>query len=197
MQIQISGKQLEISEQLRSHVESRLSKGVERYFANPIEAHVVFSRSGSTSIRADCSVHVGHGIHAHSHAEADELTAGFDAASDRLEKQLRRYKRRLRDHHNRQRDSARAVETARDYVLAPEAEEEEEVLETFQPVIVAERTTRIDRLSVGEAVMRMDLADLPVLMFRNGGTGSFNVVYRRADGHIGWIDPSRQADEGE
>ena len=122
---------------------------------------------------------------------------GFDAASDRLEKQLRRYKRRLRDHHNRQRDAGRAVETARDYVLAPEAEEEEEVQETFQPVIVAERTTQIDRLSVGEAVMRMDLADVPVLLFRNGGTGSFNVVYRRADGHIGWIDPSRQADEGE
>ncbi len=197
MQIQISGKQLDISEQLRQHVQSRLARGVERYFADPIEAHVVFSRAGATAIQADCSVHVGHGIHAQARAEADSEAASFDMASDRLEKQLRRYKRRLRDHHNRQGQEARAALTARDIVLAPEPEDEDEVPETFQPVIVAEGTTRIETLSVGEAVMRMDLADLPVVMFRNGASDTYNVVYRRADGHIGWIEPSREGDQGE
>ena len=192
-----SGKQLDISERLREHVHSRLAKAVERYFADPIEAHVAFSRAGATAIRADCSVHVGHGIHAQSHAEAESDTASFDTASDRLEKQLRRYKRRLRDHHNRQSQETRAALMARDIVLAPEPEHEEEVPETFQPVIVAEATTRIETLSVGEAVMRMDLADLPVLMFRNGASGTYNVVYRRGDGHVGWIEPSRDGERGE
>ncbi len=197
MQIQISGKQLDIPERLRNHVQSHLAKAVERYFADPIEAHVSFSRTGPTRVRTDCSVHVGHGIHAQSHAEAESESASFDAASERLEKQLRRYKRRLRDHHNRQAQAARSALEARDIVLAPEVEVEDEVPETFQPVIVAEGTTRIETMSVGEAVMRMDLADAPVLMFLNGASGTYNVVYRRADGHVGWIEPSREGDQGE
>ena len=190
MQIHISAKQVEVSDALRRHVEARLASAVEKYFANPIDAHVAVSKSGHT-FRADCSVHVGQGIDAQSHAEADDLFASFDAATSRLEKQLRRYKRRLRDHHNRRKTRAGAVEseTMQDLVLAPEPEDEE-VPETFQPVVVAEKTTKIHTLTVGEAVMRMDLADLQVLMFRNSANGELNVVYRRADGHIGWLDPS-------
>ena len=145
------------------------------------------------AFRCDCSVHVGHGIHAQSHAEADALWASFDAAEDRLEKRLRRYKRRLRSHHGRPKNRSNAEEFAQSYVLAPEAESEEEPA-GFQPVVVAESTTNIHMLTVGEAVMRMDLADLPLLMFRNSAHGQLNVIYRRPDGHIGWIDPAEPGD---
>lgn len=188
MKIQVSGKQTDLSESLRQHVERRLRAGVEKYFGDGIEASVVFSREARHH-RADCAVHIGHGIQVQSHAETDDITTCFDTAADRLEKQLRRYKRRLRNHHSRQRKKPDDGQEAQTYVLAPESEEADEP-ETFQPVTVAESTTRIHTLTVGEAVMRMDLADLPVMMFRNSGNGRLNVVYRRNDGHIGWIDPS-------
>ncbi len=190
MKIQVSGKQTELSESLRQHVERRLRAGVEKYFGDGIDASVVFSREARHH-RADCAVHIGHGIQVQSHAETDDITTCFDMAADRLEKQLRRYKRRLRNHHSRQTRRADDAQAAQTYVLAPEDDAVEgDEPETFQPVIVAEATTRIHLLTVGEAVMRMDLADLPVMMFRNSGNGRLNIVYRRNDGHIGWVDPS-------
>jgi len=191
MQIQISARQVEVSEALRSHVAGRLASAVEKYFASPIEAHVTVAREGS-AYRTDCSVHVGHGIQAQSHGEADDLAASFDAAAAKLEKQLRRYKRRLRDHHNRQKERRPESQIAQDYVLASEPDDAE-APERFEPVVVAENSTAVLTLTVGEAVMRMDLADLPVLLFRNSAHGGYNVVYRRGDGHIGWLDP-RPAD---
>ena len=193
MQVQISAKQIDISEGLRRHVESRLSSMVEKYFSSPIEAHIAFSKVGNTR-RADFSVHVGHGIHAQSHGEAEDLTSSFEAAMLRLEKQLRRYKRRLRGHHSRQKSRASAFETAQNYVLAPEPDDEE-VPDTFQPVVVAEATTSLHTLTVGEAVMRMDLSEAPVLMFRNSAHGELNVIYRRTDGHVGWLDPNNPSDK--
>lgn len=187
MQIQIFAKQVDIPLDLKAHVESRLAGTVEKYFASPIEAHVTMTKVGH-AYRADCSVHVGHGIDAQSHALADDMTASFDTAVARLEKQLRRYKRRLRDHHSRRADRGNEFGLAQDYVLAAEPEDIE-VPEAFQPVVVAEGTTRILTLTVGEAVMQMDLRELPLLLFRNSAHGGYNVVYRRADGHIGWIDP--------
>jgi ribosome hibernation promoting factor len=188
MQIQISARQVEVPEAMRSHVESRLAGAVEKYFASPIEAHVTVAREGLI-YRTDCSVHVGHGIHAQSHGQAEDLAASFDSAAARLEKQLRRYKRRLRDHHSRQKERRVEPQLAQDYVLAPEPEDHE-ASGNFEPVVIAERSTAILTLTVGEAVMRMDLADLPLLMFRNSAHGGYNVVYRRDDGHIGWLDPS-------
>jgi ribosomal subunit interface protein len=189
MQILVTGKQIDVGDALRRHVEDRLSDGIAKYFSNPIEAHVVFGPEGH-GYRVDCSVHVGQGIDAHAHATAAEIYAGFDAAADRLEKRLRRYKRRLREHGN---GVDRAVPagaglTAQSYVLAPEVEHEDEVEGEFRPVIVAESTRQVHRRTVGEAVMEMDLADQPVVLFRNAGNGHLNVVYRRPDGHIGWID---------
>jgi len=192
MQIHISAKQVEVPETLKQHVEKRLANSVEKYFADPIEANVTMTRVGH-EYRSDCSVHVGHGIDAQSHAQANDLAASFDGAVARLEKQLRRYKRRLRDHHNRNRSKPSLIQTAPDYVLAAEPEDAE-VPESFHPVVVAENTARILTLTVGEAVMQMDLRGLPLLLFRNGAHGGYNVVYRRADGHIGWIDP-REVDE--
>ena len=121
-------------------------------------------------------------------AAAVETYTAFDAAAERIAKRLRRYKRRLRDHHTKAREPAEASERARDYVLAPIAEESEEDA-GGGPAVVAEMSTELPNLTVSEAVMRMDLADAPVLLFRSRSHGELNLVYRRADGNIGWIDP--------
>tara|TARA_R110002167_G_scaffold23336_1_gene82834 strand:- start:384 stop:968 length:585 start_codon:yes stop_codon:yes gene_type:complete len=184
MKIQITGKQMDVGSALQTHVEDRLQSGIAKYFANPIEASVVFSHEGS-GYRVDCTVHVGSGVDAQSHASGNEIYAAFDSAAERLDKRLRRYKRRLRDHHGKERPPADALR-AQTYVLAPEPEEEAQ--EEFQPVIIAESTSDIHTRTVGEAVMQMDLTEAPVLMFRNSGNGHLNVVYRRTDGHVGWID---------
>jgi ribosomal subunit interface protein len=198
MQIQISAKQVDLADALRQHVETRLTSAVEKYFSSPIEAHVALSRNGQT-YRADCTVHVGHGIDAQAHAEAGDVAASVDAAVTRLEKQLRRYKRRLRDHHNRQtikaQEQQQQLAMAPTFVLAAEPEEGDEP-EGFEQVVVAETSTPILTLTAGEAVMHMNLRDLPVLMFRNSAHGGYNVVYRRADGHVGWLDPRPNADKG-
>ena len=123
------------------------------------------------------------------HDVADDAYAAFDIAMAHLAKRLRRHKRRLRDHHN----SQRAVESlpAQSYVLAGYEAEDSGEATGDNPVIIAEDTTDIAELTVSEAVMRLDIADLPALMFRNAGSGGLNVVYRRADGNVGWIDPTK------
>ena len=185
MRIQVTGKQIEVDAALKQRVEQRLTDGVAKYFGDGIEAHVGFAREAAM-YRADCSVHIGQGIKVQSHASADMIGQAFEQACDRLEKQLRRYKRRLRDHHAKPRPDP--TEQAASYVLAPEPDDAPEPEGEFQPVVVAESTTDIHRLTVGEAVMRLDLSDAPVVVFRNAANGRPNVVYRRGDGHVGWID---------
>ena len=184
MHITVTGKQVDVGDALRGHVEDRITASAEKYFGNPIDAQIVFSREGSRH-RVDCSVHVGAGIHVKAHASAEDAHAGFDAAAERVEKRLRRYKRRLRNHHKSA--PVELVEAA-SYVLSAE-EEHDEHTEDVQPVIVAESTTDIPTVSVSEAVMRLDLANVPVLMFRNSAHGGLSVVYRREDGNFGWVDP--------
>ena len=136
-------------------------------------------------------------------ASASEAYLAFDAAAERLAKQLRRYKRRLRDHHAKGREPAGVSERAMDYVLAPVEEEEAEAAAEGEetetdgangaPAVIAEMSTELPSLTVGEAAMRMDLAEAPVLLFRNRSHGELNLVYRRSDGNIGWIDPELAA----
>lgn len=207
MHLTVKGKQLDVGDALRTHAGSVLKALVEKYFSDPIEANVVISRDAHL-FTADISVHVGRNILLQSSAEATEPYPAFDAAIERLAKRLRRHKRRLR---GRQRDSQAATVSlpATDYVLdagVPDGhgdghgddgwpEPPEVGADTdgeddrAQPVVVAEMATTIDTLTVGEAVMRMDLADLPALMFRNRGHGGLNMVYRRPDGNVGWVDP--------
>ena len=139
--------------------------------------------------RAEISLHIGRGIVVNASAAAVDTYTAYDAAAERIAKQLRRYKRRLRDHHAKAREPAEASERARDYVLAPIAEEPEEEDVGGGPTVVAEMSTELPNLTVSEAVMRMDLADAQVLLFRSRSHGELNLVYRRADGNIGWIDP--------
>ena len=189
MQVVITGKQLNVSDPLRGHVEKQLADAISKYFEHAIEASVVFSRQGKgKQVRSDISVHVARNIQMQGHAEANEAKAAFDFAMARIAKRLRRYKRRLRDHRNAGHETA-AVQ-AQQYVLAAgDNYEEEQIAEDGQPLVIAEMTTTIDNLTVGEAAMRMELANTEALVFQNIAHGGINVLYRRSDGNLGWIDP--------
>lgn len=188
MQLTVTGKQVDTGDAVRRYVEASLSTILEKYFKTAIEAHAVFSKEAHLS-RAEVSIHIGRGIVVNAGASASEPYAAFDMAAERIGKRLRRYKRRLRDHHAKAREPADTSERAMAYVLAPVIEEAEEEAIGGGPAVIAEMSTELPSLTVGEAVMRMDLAEAPVLLFRNRSHGELNLVYRRADGNIGWIDP--------
>lgn len=184
MDVSVKGKGLNVGDALRNHIEETIGAAVGKYFANAVDATVTVSREAH-QFRADISVHPSRGVLVQAHSMSADAYVAFDGASERMGKQLRRYKRRLTNH------NARRVQeepmAALQYIMAPEPDEE--VPAEGEPAIIAELSTIIESLSVGEAVMRMDLADTPVLMFRNRSSGIFNVIYRRSDGNIGWIDP--------
>jgi ribosomal subunit interface protein len=184
MNIQIIGKQIDVGQALSAHVRARLSERMGRLFDRPGSAVVTLSRDGY-GFRADCLVHLSSGVTLKAHGVGAEIYPSFDQAADRLEKRLRRYKRRLRDHHHGERGESLP---ATSYVIAQEAEDDEEPAGDA-PTIVAEQMTEVPMLTTGEAVMRLDLSEAPVLVFRSRAHGRINLVYRRTDGHIGWIDP--------
>jgi len=203
MQLSVTGKQTEIGEALRRHIEASLGSILDKYFKTAIEAHVIVSKEAHLS-RTEISIHIGRGIVVNARAAASEAYLAFDAAAERLAKQLRRYKRRLRARHEKGREPAGASERAMDYVLAPIEEDDAETAEAEgeeaetgdvngAPAVIAEMSTELPSLTVGEAAMRMDLAEAPVLLFRNRSHGELNLVYRRTDGNIGWIDPELDA----
>jgi ribosomal subunit interface protein len=188
MQVIVTGKQIDVGEALRGHAETVTASIVDRYFGKAIEAHVVFSRERHLIV-SNISVHARRGFLVQCHGESNDPYAAFDSASERLDKQLRRYKRRLRNHHRNAKDE-NEPQDATDYVVAPAREEEQESeAADDQPLVIAEMRTSIPQLSVSEAVMRLDLTDLPALLFRNSAHGSLNLVYRRRDGNVGWVDP--------
>ncbi|MEL0106783.1 MAG: ribosome-associated translation inhibitor RaiA [Rhodospirillaceae bacterium] len=184
MDISVQGKHVDVGDALRAHATDHLDSTVTKYFNRALNASVTFSKDGQ-SFRADISVHAGRGLSMQGSATHDDAYTAFDQSLERISKQLRRYKRRLTDHH---RASAEDTEVAQQYVIAPE--QGDEVPEDSQPVIIAEMPHEIATLTVSQAVMHMDLSDLPLTLFRNRAHGGINVVYRRADGNIGWIDPN-------
>lgn len=190
MRITVSGKQLELSDALRTRVEHGLDTITGKYFDHALEAHVTFSRARSF-FTCDINVHAGPGLMLRGEGEAADANAAFDDAAEHIAKRLRRYRRRVNDH---ARDLAHRErpQAARQYVLRQEEDTpgNGEIKAATYATVVAETPTEIAVLTVSDAVMRMDLADQPVLMFRNSATGVLNVVYRRSDGHIGWIDPN-------
>jgi len=187
MRYQISGKQIDVGEALQTHVKDELGAVVGKYAERPTDANIIFSRDASEFV-CEATVHLSTGLTASAKAHAHEIYAAFEKCSDKLEKQLRRYKRRLKDHH-RERSQPVELSGASSYILAGSDNSEESEPETLQPMIIAEMETKIPSLSVGEAVMQMELAGAPVLVFRNEGHSGVNVVYRREDGNIGWVDP--------
>lgn len=188
MQLSVKGKQLDVGDALRAHVGDSLSRILGKYFGDALDVGVTVSREGH-QYRVAVSVHIGRGMQIQAQGEADGAYAAFDAAAEHLAKRLRRYKRRLRDH-RKESDAAPAPLPAQQYILAGDAGTEDDTVESdAAPVVIAEMATEIPSLTVSEAVMRMDLGDLPALMFRSSAHGGLNMVYRRPDGNIGWIDP--------
>ena len=187
MRYQISGKQIDIGEALQTHVKEELGSVVGKYAERPTDATIIFSRNASAYV-CEATVHLSTGLTTSAKGQAHEIYAAFEKCCSKLEKQLRRYKRRLKDHH-RERSQPVELSVASSYILAGTEDTEDSEPDTLQPMIIAEMETRIPSLSVGEAVMQMELAGAPVLVFRNEGHKGVNVVYRRDDGNIGWVDP--------
>ncbi|WP_299787447.1 ribosome-associated translation inhibitor RaiA [uncultured Marivita sp.] len=187
MRYQITGKQIDVGEALQTHVQTELETMLGKYAGRPTDATVIFSKSAHEFV-CETVVHLSTGLNATAKAHATEIYAAFDACCEKMDKQLRRYKRRLKDHHK---DRTEPVELfgASSYILASDVDTQDDEPESLQPIIVAEMETKIPSLTVGEAVMQMELAGLPVLVFRNDKKDGVNVVYRREDGNIGWIDP--------
>ncbi|SEA31518.1 ribosome hibernation-promoting factor, HPF/YfiA family [Rubrimonas cliftonensis] len=193
MQIQINGKQIDIGDALRVHVEERLVGAVDKYAGRAVNSQVTFSRDGH-SFRCDALVHLPTGLVAQASAAAPEIYAACDACVERIDKQLRRYKRRLKDHHAARGEPIEASPASAYVIAAHEGDDEASEPPSLDPVIVAEMRMDIQKISVGEAVMQMELAHAPFLMFRNQRHGGLNVVYRREDGNIGWVDPENLVD---
>ncbi|MBW6416310.1 ribosome hibernation-promoting factor, HPF/YfiA family [Celeribacter sp. PS-C1] len=188
MRYQISGKQIDIGAALQTHVKTELGSVLEKYAQRPTDANVVFSKSGAEYV-CEAVVHLSTGLTAQASARAHEIYAAFDACAEKMDKQLRRYKRRLKDHHK---ERAEPVELfgGSQYILAASEHDEDQEPDSLQPMIIAEMEASIPTLTVGEAVMQMELAGAPVLVFHKEGKAGVNVVYRRPDGNIGWIDPN-------
>lgn len=189
MVVRISGKNFNIGEALRVHVRERVESAASRYFDGSVSGHVVLDHEGS-GYRTDCTLHLASGVTMHSEGRAQEPYASFDQAADRLERRLSRYKRRLKDHHSGAAPNMMAQvagDMIADYVI--QGMDDEEVGSDFHAVVVAERTSAMKTMPVSEAVMELDFTGAPVQVFRHAGNGRVNIVYRRPDGNIGWIDP--------
>ena len=195
MRIQVAGRQMDVGEALRTRIENELASGVGKYFNRATDAVVTVAKNGGgVGVAVDCLVHLPSGISLQAEGHGGDAHSAFDDALGKLEKRVRRYKRRLRNHHADNK-SPLPAEDASSYVLAP-LEEGDDGSETpvngeAAPLVIAEATKPVRTMTVSMAVMQLDLTESPALMFRNAANGELNVVYRRADGNVGWIDPGR------
>jgi ribosomal subunit interface protein len=193
MRIQVAGRQMDVGEALRTRIETELESGVSKYFSRATDATVTVGKNGGTGVEVDCTVHLSSGISLQSQGHGGDAHSAFDAALTKLETRVRRYKSRLKNHHANGRDPLPA-EGASAYVLAPlqeEGEAEAAHHEESAPLVIAETKVPIRTMTVSMAVMQLDLAENPALLFRNAANGRLNLVYRRSDGNVGWIDPER------
>jgi ribosomal subunit interface protein len=187
MQIQLTGKNISVGDALRHHVEDRLNGDVARYFDGTVRAHVTVEKQRS-QFRSDCTLHLATGIVLQAHGVDADARVAFDIAANHLEKRLRRYKQRLRSHHSHRVKPA-AVGGVKSFIIQPSTHEHEhEEPSDLNPVIVAEVMHQVPELSVGEAAMQLDISNVAFVLFRDAKSGSLNLVYRREDGNIGWID---------
>ncbi len=189
MDIRVSGHQMATGAALQEHASDRLDTIIEKYFNRALSSNVTFGKAPSSAVDCDIVLHVNQGLILKSHGQAHDAHLAFDAAADKIEKQLRRYKRRLKDRHEQTAFAAREEDAAYTIFAVPEPEQDEEVVAEAPPVI-AETRVDIPEVSVSDAVMMLDLRHTNALFFKNAGTGRHNMVYRRNDGSIGWVEPS-------
>jgi ribosomal subunit interface protein len=187
MDIRVSGHQLETGAALKTHVDTRLTAIVEKYFSKALSSTVTVGRAPHDYFSCDIVTHVMQGLVLKGHAEAQDAHVAFDGAADKIEKQLRRYMRRLQDRHEQTAHAQREEEAA--YTVFDAGDANGEAPPPEAPVIVAEMRTDIPESTVSDAVMLMDLRNTSALLFKNSGTGTHNMVYRRHDGTIGWVEP--------
>lgn len=186
MTIQVTGKNLDVGEALRSYVQERITHTVEKYLGRPPAGHVRIEKEHG-EFRTNCTIHLWQGMSLEAHGVASEAYQSADRACERLEKRVRRYTRKLKRHGGGV--TPRKETPATSYVLQSPVEGQEESDED-NPIVIAEAPTVVHEMAVSEAVMQMDLSDRPFVLFRNASHGEINVVYRRDDGNIGWVDPA-------
>jgi ribosomal subunit interface protein len=196
MSFRISGQNLDVGAALRDRINDRVAEAMAKYFDGGYSGHLTLARDGF-GFRAECAIHLDSKITLHAEGMAPDAYASADQAALRIEKRLRRYHRRLKDHRAERVDDRAAIDAASidaaTYVIAAPEPESESEIDGFTPVIIAESTTRLKQLSVSDAVTELDMTGAPVLVFRHAAHGGINIVYRRADGHFGWIDPPAAA----
>jgi ribosomal subunit interface protein len=196
MAFRISGQNLDVGSALRDRITDRVAEAMAKYFDGGYSGHLTLARDGF-GFRAECAIHLDSKITLHAEGMAPDAYASADQAALRIEKRLRRYHRRLKDHRAERVDDRAAIDAASidaaTYVIAAPEPESEREIDGFTPVIIAESTTRLKQLSVSDAVTELDMTGAPVLVFRHAAHGGINIVYRRADGHFGWIDPPAAA----
>jgi len=189
MDIRVSGHQVDTGAALQEHASDRLENIVDKHFSRALSSTVTFGKAPASGFAADIVLHVNHGLILKSHGQAQDAHLAFDQAADKIEKQLRRYKRRLKDRHEQAAHAVKEEEAAYTIFASEEVETEDEVTEDSPPII-AETRIDVPEVSVSDAVMLLDLRHTNALFFKNAGTGRHNMVYRREDGSIGWVEPS-------
>ena len=188
MSLRISGKNMDMGEAMRGHVHERISAIAGRYFEGTMNGHIVVEPEGS-GFRADCTLHLSSGVTIAADGKGHEAYATFEQAAEKIEKRLRRYKRRLKNHHHAGSDAGASPELIAEHVIETPKDEDEESAD-FSPVIISETHARLKTMAVAAAVMELDITGANVIVFRHAGTSKVNLVYRRRDGNIGWIDPA-------
>jgi ribosomal subunit interface protein len=188
MSFRVSGKNIEVGEALRERISGRILESLEKYFDGGFSGHATVGKE-AFGFHTECVVHLDSGIVLRADSMAADAYLSVDQAADNLDKRLRRYHRRLKDYRGNGRSNGRVPDEAPSYVIAAPGDDAEEDTAAFNPVIIAESTTALRRLSVSEAVTELDMTGVPVMVFRHASDGRINLVYRRADGNVGWIDP--------
>ena len=194
MTIQVTGKNIEVGTSFQDYVADKARGVLEKYIGPEISGHVRISKERSKFL-TNCSIRLRTGLMLEARGDGGDAYSSADAALERLEKRLRRYKRRLKNHHAQNKGATFSQTSASDFVVKAADEDIETNDENHDPLIVAETERMISEMRVSEAVMQLDLTDEAFLVFRNAASGATNVVYRRDDGHVGWIDPARSGEQ--
>lgn len=188
MQIEIAGKQIDLGDALKEHITAGLEGSVSKYFDRAGEAAVFVSKPGR-AFEVDCSVHLPSGVTLQAHGEGADAHIAFEAALEKIEKRVRRYHKRLKDHHKNNKDSLPAEAVLERVIASQDDETDETAALGTAPAIIAETNAKLKTMTVSMAVMQLELTDSPAIMFRNASHGSLNMVFRRTDGNVGWVDP--------
>lgn len=188
MDIRVSGHQMETGNALRTHVETRLTAVADKYFSKTISAHATFGKAPHDKFKCDIIAHVMQGLVLKGSSAANDAHSAFDGAADKIEKQLRRYMRRMNDHHSQATHAKKEEEAAYTIFSAPDEDNAPDSGDS--PVIIAEHKVDVPESNVSDAVMMMDLRNTNALLFKNAGTGRHNMVYKREDGSVGWVEPA-------